>query len=90
MTEQELNKIAVKINNVECLCDICKNYIKCEKEKCKKYMSGDRGFINGSPVMFKWTCEDFDYGTCPILENTKCNGCIENDFYSFQIDLAKL
>ena len=64
-------------------CFYCKNYIACKGKECEKYCSGI-GDVDGNFPDWKWTCEDFDFGTCPLLENTPCNECIENDFKGFK------
>lgn len=63
----------------------CTHYHECEAEECRDYESGTAGYINGSNANFHWTCMDFNYGTCPVLENTPCNGCVDNDFSGFEL-----
>lgn len=67
------------------ICLKCVNYHKCEKEKCKSFVSGRGGEIDGKYYDFKWTCEDFNYGECAVLENTPCHGCFDNDFSGFEL-----
>ena len=64
-------------------CSYCKNNIECKSKKCEKYCSGV-GDADGKFPSWKWTCEDFDFGTCPLLENTPCNGCFENNLKGFE------
>lgn len=59
-------------------CDLCGNKRECKEEKCPAYTSGIGAIDQQSGKEypdFKWTCMDFDYGTCDFLENTPCNGC---------------
>lgn len=65
------------------LCSHCKNKVECNSKECKEYISGTQGYINDKPVEFNWSCEDFDYGTCPMMEHTPCNGCFERDYDGF-------
>lgn len=58
-------------------CSLCAHYYPCAGKDCPKYISGT-GANNPDGTEdpdFKWTCEDFDFGTCPALENMPCNGC---------------
>lgn len=68
------------------ICEFCSNKVKCESKKCEKYCEGKGGWgENGQHFPdWKWSCEDFDFGTCPLLENTPCNGCFENDYSGFE------
>jgi hypothetical protein len=65
------------------ICAYCKNRVECEGQQCEKYSSGV-GDVDGNYPDWKWTCEDFDYGTCRMMENTPCNGCLENDCSGFE------
>ena len=59
-------------------CDLCGNKRECKEEKCPAYTSGIGAIDQQSGKEypdFKWTCMDFDYGTCDFLENTPYNGC---------------
>jgi len=68
------------------ICDYCKNYIECKGEDCDCYDKGI-GVIgkNGKEFPdFKWTCIDFDYGTCEKFKDTPCNGCYLNNCNGFK------
>ena len=65
------------------ICAYCKNRIECKNEQCEKYSSGV-GDVDGNYPDWKWTCMDFDYGTCPLLEDTPCNGCFDDDRKGFE------
>lgn len=65
------------------ICAYCKNRIECKNEQCEKYSSGV-GDVDGNYPDWKWTCMDFDYGTCFLLADTPCNGCFENDYSGFE------
>jgi hypothetical protein len=79
-----------RLSKVDCdLCSLCKNIIACEEKKCEKYISGI-GDAEGKYPEWKWSCMDFDFGECPLMENTPCNGCIQNDSGGFEFDESKL
>ena len=65
------------------ICAYCKNRIECKSQQCEKYSSGV-GDVDGNYPDWKWTCMDFDYGTCSLLADTPCNGCIEDDCKGFE------
>jgi hypothetical protein len=65
------------------ICAYCKNRIECKKEQCEKYSSGV-GDVDGNYPDWKWTCMDFDYGTCSLLADTPCNGCFDDDCSGFE------
>lgn len=71
-------------------CTVCQHDIKCRGKKCPEFICGDKGYLDGKPVDFKWTCMDFTFGECPLLENTPCFHCIENDYSGFCLDEKKL
>ena len=66
------------------ICAVCKNRIECKGEDCEHYEKGNGMSFNGKeyPEM-KWTCEDFNYGTCKKMENTPCQGCFDSNFSGF-------
>ena len=66
------------------ICAVCKNRIECKGENCECFEQG-KGMSWGKveyPEM-KWTCEDFNYGTCKKMENTPCQGCFDSNFSGF-------
>ena len=65
------------------ICKYCKHIIECKGQNCDGYCSG-AGDIDGNYLDWKWSCEDFYFGTCVKMENTPCNGCFENDFSGFE------
>ena len=65
------------------ICAYCKNRIECKSQQCEKYSSGV-GDVDGNYPDWKWTCMDFDYGTCFLLEDTPCNGCFDDDYKGFE------
>lgn len=69
----------------ELICDFCKHDYKCPGEECDKYSEGvgctDE---DGNYYDWKWTCMDFSFGTCPKLEDTRCNVCFDNDMSGFE------
>ena len=70
-------------------CDYCKNKIICKSKKCPKYCSGI-GDAEGKFPTMKWTCEDFNFGTCTVMEDTPCNGCIFNNYSGFELNFDLL
>ena len=67
------------------ICSYCKHHIECKGEKCEKYTEG-RGCWDDKKCYrdWVWSCKDFNFGTCDMLENTPCNGCFENDNKGFE------
>lgn len=70
-------------------CGFCKHEKRCMSTLCENYVSGV-GDAEGKYPQMKWSCEDFVFGTCTCLENTPCNGCIQNNNSNFLLDEAKL
>ena len=58
-------------------CILCAHYHDCKGESCPHFVSGVGAVAQDGTQYpdFKWTCEDFKYGTCAAMENTPCNGC---------------
>ena len=79
---KDVKKIIVKCDDV---CEYCKHHKPCFSKKCECYVEG-RGAEDQNGYMhdWEWSCEDFDFGTCPKLENTPCNGCIRNNMKGFE------
>ena len=73
------------VKKTEYICDYCKNHIKCEGKKCPKYIEG-KGCRDDKRCYhdWVWSCMDFRFGTCDMLENTPCNGCIQNNNKGFE------
>lgn len=67
------------------VCKYCKHNQPCRGKECECYVEG-RGAEdkNGYTHDWQWSCEDFDWGTCPKLENTPCNGCIKHNLQGFE------
>ena len=75
------------IRESDCIpCDYCKNNVPCIQVKCDHYCSGV-GDAEGKYPNFKWSCEDFHFGTCPKMEKTKCNGCMDNNYSAFELEV---
>lgn len=74
----------------ELICDFCKYNHECQGEKCDKYTEGV-GCTDESDNYYdwKWTCMDFNFGTCGKLEDTPCNGCFDNNMSGFKWRGAK-
>lgn len=58
------------------ICPYCKHNYHCGGIECDEYIEGV-GMTDekGNYYDWKWSCEDFNWGTCVKLENTPCNGC---------------
>ena len=84
--EQAAVEMLIKfIKQSDDACDYCKNLIECKGEGCECFEQGKGGTSDGKEYPdFKWTCEDFDHGTCRMMKNTPCNGCFENDCSGFE------
>lgn len=80
--EEELIDLIMESENI---CSYCNNNIECKGKKCEKYCEGKGGYGQDGQHFpdWKWTCMDFDYGTCPLLENTPCNECFDNNCRGF-------
>ena len=73
------------ILNSDDVCKYCKHNQPCHGKKCECYVEGrDAQDEKGYTYDWQWTCEDFDFGTCPKLENTPCNGCIKHNMQGFE------
>ena len=76
---KDFYEIIIKSEDV---CKYCKHYQPCEGKNCKDYIEG-KGAWDDKHCYYDWvwSCQDFNYGECPKLENTPCNGCnFENNF----------
>lgn len=87
MTDQE--KIALLLRGLATLlrvtgntCEYCVNYIPCDGKSCDSFQSGvgavDEATGEAYPD-FKWTCMDWDLGSCAKYEGTVCEKCLADD-----------
>lgn len=76
---KEIRELAIKSEDV---CKYCKHHQPCEGRNCKDYIEGKDAWDDKHCYHdWVWSCQDFNYGECPKLENTPCNGCnFENNF----------
>lgn len=66
-------------------CKYCKNHIECKGKDCPKYVQGKDCYDDKRcHYDWVWSCEDFNFGTCDLLEHTPCNGCIDNNLKGFE------
>lgn len=76
---KDFNEVIIKSEDI---CKYCKHYQPCYGKNCKDYIEG-KGAWDDKHCYYDWvwSCQDFNYGECPKLENTPCNGCnFENNF----------
>lgn len=67
------------------LCNICEHEKACNGRKCEEFCEGDE-VINvktNTAEQFHWTCMDFDYGDCPVMEE-HCSKCLERNYQNFK------
>ena len=76
---KDFYEIIIKSEDV---CKYCKHHQPCEGKNCKDYIEGKDAWDDKHCYHdWVWSCQDFNYGECPKLENTPCNGCnFENNF----------
>lgn len=81
--EEDFTELVIKSENI---CHYCKNNIECKGKDCEKYIEGQGGYGQDGQHFpdWKWTCKDFDFGTCPLLENTPCNECFDDNCKGFE------
>ena len=74
------------ILKAEDICHYCKNKTECKDRECPMYCEGKGAYGEDGRHFsdWKWTCHDFDFGTCPLLENTPCNECFDNSYQGFE------
>ena len=73
------------------ICRYCSNDVECKGKECDKYEDYDKVgtlmYEDGTEkeLSFKYsnTCMDLDVGSCPLLINTPCHNCIENNMIGF-------
>jgi hypothetical protein len=79
---KDLQKLAASTAEI---CEYCEYDNPCQGEDCECYIEGlGMEDEQGKYYDWKWSCMDFDFGTCPMLENTPCNGCVQNDCNHFR------
>jgi hypothetical protein len=73
------------ILNPDDTCTYCENNQPCLGKECEFYIEGNEAWDHkGCKHDWEWSCKDFNFGECPMLENTPCNRCFENDMSSFE------
>ena len=80
--ENDFMELVMKSENI---CKYCNNDFECKGKECDKYIEG-KGCWDANKCYHEWdwSCQDFDFGTCDMLENTPCNGCFDNNFKGFE------
>ena len=67
------------------VCKYCKHNQPCKSKECECYVEGVGAWsAKGYESDWQWSCEDFNFGECPKLENTPCNGCIKHNMQGFE------
>jgi hypothetical protein len=57
-------------------CSICGHFIPCKGKECDCYIEGEGAEDeNGNYIPWKWTCQDFNWGDCPKMDNVPCKDC---------------
>ena len=80
--EKDFIELVMKSKDI---CDYCKNHIECRGKDCPKYVeSKDCWDDKRCRHDWAWSCRDFQFGTCDMLEETPCNGCIQNNNKGFE------
>ena len=75
--------IKMAIKNNDAYCELCKHKVECKGKECPEYIEGVGATdTNGHEFPdFKWSCLDFNFGQCPLLDNTPCCNCdFENNW----------
>lgn len=73
------------ILNKDDVCKYCKHNQPCRGKQCEFYIEGKGAWDHkGCKHDWEWNCIDFSFGECPMLENTPCNGCIQNKRRGFE------
>ncbi len=74
----------------EDICEYCKHHAlahlasHCLSDgRCKHYVE-DIVEADGKRHDWQVTCQDLDFGACPLLKNTPCAGCAKGDLKSFE------
>ena len=71
--------------NPDDACIYCKYHQPCCGKECESYIKGKEAWDHkGCKHDWEWTCVDFNFGECPKLENTPCNGCIKHKMQGFE------
>ena len=80
--ESDFIELVMKSENI---CKYCKHNFECKGKECSKYIEG-KGYWDANKCYHEWdwSCQDFDFGTCDMLELTPCNGCFENNNKGFE------
>lgn len=67
------------------ICGKCTHQRHCDGKTCPGYIEGRGGKLDGQWVDFRWTCEDLDWGSCPMMEDTPCHGCFDGGYCRFEL-----
>ena len=66
------------------ICEYCNNKVDCNPKTCEGYVSGNTVYLDGKPIESEWDCQDFEYGTCEMMEGTPCFQCFKKNYSGFQ------
>ena len=68
-----------KVKVSDGVCDYCEHNIPCLGKDCECYVDGVGLYDSeGKYYDWKWSCMDYDFGTCDKLINTPCCECIKD------------
>lgn len=81
--DASLKDMRTLVKNADNGCDVCAHHHVCAGKQFPEYIEGvgvkwsDESDI---PNM-RWSCMDFEFGTCPMLQDTPCADCdFENNW----------
>lgn len=78
-----LKDMRMLVKNADNGCDVCAHHHVCAGKQCPKYIGGvGVKWSDGSDIPnMRWSCMDFEFGTCPMLQDTPCADCdFENNW----------
>ncbi len=71
----------ISINHLDNRCELCDHNQPCGEGICPQYIGGVG--VTGHPD-WEWSCMGFEFGTCPALVNTPCQGCVLGNHWQWR------
>lgn len=83
---QDLTLLVCALESSNIICKLCKHHYENCNDSCPSFIQGDTMTNPETNESFniKWTCQDFDFGTCDVLEHTPCNGCYKGSNWEWR------